>query len=248
MRSTISSDRIENGRIIPALTIANCQLVKTKKFEIYKYIGDPINAIEVFSNFGVDEIMYLDISLKIDDLNSHLKFLEKISARSRMPISYGGHIKDISFAREIFFLGFDKISIRKEALNLDLVSSISSEFGESALTICFDVEELDGDRYKLSGKLYSLHEIENQFRLLTQIGIGDLFFNYKYRDGMKCGLAYDSLIHMIRTTFSNPVIVGGGCATKIEAEAYIGKYNGLSVAASSIFTLQPPRDAVLIRY
>jgi len=239
---------IDKGRIIPALTISNSKLVKTKKFEFYKYIGDPINAIEVFSSFGVDEIMYLDISNEINDYRAHLKFLEKISARSRMPILYGGHVKDVAFAREIFFLGFDKISIRTEALNLNLVSNISSEFGESALTICVDVEQIDKELYKLNEVLYGLPEIHGLFDLLTNIGIGDIFLNYKCRDGMRCGLAYDGLIEMIQTEFNNPIIVGGGCATKSEANAYVIKYSGLSVAASSIFTLQPPLDAVLIQY
>jgi cyclase len=165
-----------------------------------------------------------------------------------MPILYGGHVRNIEFAREIFSLGFDKISLRTEALNLNLVSNVSSEFGESALTICLDIEQIDKELYKLNDILYDISEVHGLFELLTNIGIGDIFLNYKHRDGTRCGLAYDGLIEMIQGEFNNPIIVGGGCATKIEANEYVIKYNGLSVAASSIFTLQPPHDAVLIQY
>ena len=48
-------------RVIPTLLLRNNGLVKTLKFKDQKYVGDPINAIRIFNDKEVDELMVLDI-------------------------------------------------------------------------------------------------------------------------------------------------------------------------------------------
>ena len=50
------------NRVIPVLTIENNFLVKTCKFSKSKYIGDPLNAVRIFNDKEVDEILLIDIS------------------------------------------------------------------------------------------------------------------------------------------------------------------------------------------
>ena len=50
------------NRIIPALTVADSALVKTTNFKKPKYIGDPLNAVRIFNEKEVDEIMLIDIN------------------------------------------------------------------------------------------------------------------------------------------------------------------------------------------
>ena len=49
-------------RIIPNLTIKNRELIKTKKFKTWKYLGDPLNAVKIFNEKCADEIIITDIS------------------------------------------------------------------------------------------------------------------------------------------------------------------------------------------
>ena len=49
-------------RVIPCLLLRNGGLVKTVKFADAKYVGDPINAIRIFNDKEVDELMVLDIT------------------------------------------------------------------------------------------------------------------------------------------------------------------------------------------
>ena len=53
---------ISRPRIIPTLLIDEGNLVKTKRFRNPNYLGDPINAIKIFNEKGVDELCVLDIS------------------------------------------------------------------------------------------------------------------------------------------------------------------------------------------
>ena len=46
-------------RIIPSLLVHKKGLVKTTEFKPYKYIGDPINAVKIFNEKEVDELMTL---------------------------------------------------------------------------------------------------------------------------------------------------------------------------------------------
>ena len=51
-----------NPRIIPCLLLKNNALYKTVKFKNEKYIGDPINAVRIFNEKKVDELIILDIN------------------------------------------------------------------------------------------------------------------------------------------------------------------------------------------
>ena len=62
------------SRIIPCLLISGGGLVKTIGFSNKIYLGDPINAVKIFSEKEVDELIILDIDataklldLKYDD-------------------------------------------------------------------------------------------------------------------------------------------------------------------------------------
>ena len=48
-------------RIIPCLLVHKKGLVKTTKFKEPKYVGDPINAVKIFNEKEVDEIIVVDI-------------------------------------------------------------------------------------------------------------------------------------------------------------------------------------------
>ena len=49
-------------RVIPVLLLKKNGLVKTVKFKNEKYVGDPINAVKIFNEKEVDELIFLDIT------------------------------------------------------------------------------------------------------------------------------------------------------------------------------------------
>ena len=77
-------------RIIPALLISSGGLVKTTKFSKPKYIGDPINAIKIFNDKEVDELILLDIDSTRLSKKPNFKLIEEIAGECFMPLSYGG--------------------------------------------------------------------------------------------------------------------------------------------------------------
>ena len=55
------------ARVIPVLLLKDHGLVKSIKFSKFKYIGDPINAVKIFNDKEVDELILLDIAATKND-------------------------------------------------------------------------------------------------------------------------------------------------------------------------------------
>lgn len=52
-------------RIIPCLLVRDKGLVKTVKFSSDKYVGDPMNAVRIFNEKEVDELVVVDIDATV---------------------------------------------------------------------------------------------------------------------------------------------------------------------------------------
>ena len=77
-------------RIIPCLLVHNKGLVKTVKFKDPKYVGDPINAVKIFNEKEVDELIVVDIDASTHKKEPDYKMIENLAAECRMPLCYGG--------------------------------------------------------------------------------------------------------------------------------------------------------------
>ncbi len=77
-------------RVIPCLLIRNNGLVKTIKFKKARYLGDPINAIKIFNEKEVDELIVLDIDASLENRKPNYEMISKIASECFMPVCYGG--------------------------------------------------------------------------------------------------------------------------------------------------------------
>ena len=83
-------------RLIPVLLQKNKGLVKGIKFDNYKYIGDPINAIKILNDKQVDELVYLDIDATKENRVIDVEIVKTIADECYMPFAVGGGISKIS--------------------------------------------------------------------------------------------------------------------------------------------------------
>lgn len=82
-----------NIRVIPALLLKNQGLIKTIKFKDPRYVGDPINAIRIFNEKEVDELLVLDTLATIENRGPNFKLIADIAGECFMPLGYGGGIQ-----------------------------------------------------------------------------------------------------------------------------------------------------------
>ena len=82
-------------RIIPCLLLHDGGLVKTEKFKNPKYVGDPINAVRIFNDKEVDELIFLDIDASKHNHEPNLSIIEDLASECFMPFAYGGGITSL---------------------------------------------------------------------------------------------------------------------------------------------------------
>ena len=131
-------------RIIPCLLIQNGGLVKTIQFQNPKYVGDPINAVKIFNEKYVDELMVLDIDATVKGNNPDLKMIDNLATECRMPLCYGGGIKKVEQIHQIIELGVEKVSLSSGAIeNPEIVKSAAKFVGNQSIVITLDIKKLD---------------------------------------------------------------------------------------------------------
>ena len=108
------------NRVIPALLLSDGGLYKTVKFKSPTYVGDPINAIRIFNEKEVDELMVLDISASKNSVEPDYELIEQFAGECFMPLTYGGGIRTVEQARKLFALGIEKICLQSSIVQYKL--------------------------------------------------------------------------------------------------------------------------------
>src|SRR3989338_2900911 len=98
-------------RIIPCLLVKNDGLVKTIGFDKPKYVGDPINAVRIFNEKEVDELIVVDIDATAQNREPNYKLIANLAAECRMPLCYGGGVKTVEQVEKIISLGVEKVAL-----------------------------------------------------------------------------------------------------------------------------------------
>ncbi len=239
-------------RIIPVLQLDGEKLVKTVLFKRKNYVGDPINAVRIFNDLEVDELIILDISINYEIKETlNFKFLKNLASECFMPLSYGGGIKNIIDAEKIFKLGFEKIIVNTSAFeNKLLLEELIKNFGSQSIVHSIDVKKNFFNNYNIyikNGERKLKIDLFEWLKKVEDLGVGELIITNIGKEGTWSG--YDNnLIESVSKRMSMPVIANGGCGS-IEHIKEIFKNTKVSAAAAgSIFVYQKKGMGVLINY
>ena len=227
-----------NPRIIPCLLIHKNGLVKTKNFKNPKYVGDPINAVRIFNEKQVDELIVIDIDATVNNLEPDYNLIEKLAYECRMPLCYGGGIHNTKQALQILSLGVEKISLSSAALNAPhLVNEISNQVGSQSVVVVLDVKKkfLGGyEIYTNNGANKIKIDLLSALREFQELGAGEFVLNSIDNDGMKNGYDID-LISKVKKHISIPLTVLGGAGSLDDITEIINKFGIIGCAAGSLF-------------
>lgn len=238
-------------RIIPSLLIHEKGLVKSTKFKDYKYVGDPINAVKIFNEKEVDEIIIVDIDASVNGNEPDYKLIEKLAYECRMPLCYGGGIKTAEQAQRIFALGVEKISISSIAVqNPEIITEIANVVGNQSVVVVLDVKKKLFGGYEIythnGTKKTGIDPVEF-VQKIEKLGAGEIVINSIDNDGTMKG--YDlNLLDLIRDKISLPLTVLGGAGNMNHIGEVIAKHGIIGVAAGSNFIFKGKYRAVLINY
>ena len=237
-------------RVIPILLLHNDGLVKTKKFLDPIYLGDPINAINIFNDKEVDELVFLDIDATKYNKSIDFKLIEDIAQECFMPFAYGGGIKTIEEVERLFTIGVEKVIINTALHNKDLILEAISKFGSQSIVASVDIKKDDSAKYKVYSYV-NKNTLDNDLleyiKELEALHIGEILINNVDNDGIQKG--YDiEIMNTLSQSVKIPMIACGG-ASSLDDMKNIIKYTKVSaVAAGSLFVFYGVHNAVLITY
>jgi imidazole glycerol-phosphate synthase subunit HisF len=240
------------SRVIPCLLISNGGLVKTTKFSDPKYVGDPINAVRIFNEKKVDELILLDISSGETGYEIDFELLRTIAAQARMPLCYGGGVRNISDAMKLVSIGFEKVSFSSAAIERpQLLKEAISAIGSQSVILTIDIKKRRFSNqyyiYTRNGNLRADISLQDFVEKAEEYGVGELVVNCIDRDGTMTG--YDlELAKMVRSWFSPPLTILGGARNVTDLCALESSIGISGAAAGSMFVFNGKYRAVLISY
>lgn len=237
-------------RVIPVLLLKGQGLVKTVQFDKHRYIGDPINAVRIFNDLEVDELVFLDILASKENRTISPDIVKLIGDEAFMPFAVGGGIKTTRNALALINSGAEKIILNTAFVkNPQLVSEIASLIGNQSVVVSIDVKKNWLGKYQafISGGREKVTETPIDLaRKAEQLGAGEIIINSIIHDGMMKG--YDlELIQQITSAVNIPVVVCGGAGKLIHLREATDK-GAHAVAAGSLFVYHGARNGVLINY
>ena len=215
-------------------------------------MGDPINAVKIFNEKEVDELIVLDIDATTTGIGPDFKMIQNLAAECRMPLCYGGGVKTVEQAKNIIGLGVEKVALSAAVLEKPaLVTQIADEIGSQSVVAVLDVKKvLLGARYKVythNAKINTGKCPIEFAQTLEKLGVGEIVLNSIDNDGEMKG--YDlALAKKIREAVNVPMTVLGGAGSLNDIGNLISIFGIVGAAAGSLFVFKGVYKAVLINY
>lgn len=238
-------------RVIPVLLLKNGGLVKGEKFKKHKYVGDPINAVRIFNEKEVDELVFIDISATAEKCEPDYDLIEDMATEAFMPIAYGGGITRVEQVERLFRSGVEKVIINSAfSTDSELITRCSRIAGSQSIVVSIDVKKNILGRYEVvshnATKKIGMDVVAYAKRA-QDMGAGELILTAVDREGTGKGFDTD-LIAKVTGAVTIPVVVQGGASslTDFRDAVIIGKAS--AVAAGDFFTFHGKHKAVLLTY
>jgi cyclase len=237
-------------RVIPCLLLHQGGLVKTMRFRNPTYVGDPVNAIRIFNDKEVDELVVLDIDASREGREPDYALVEHIAGECFMPLCYGGGVRTVEQAARLFSLGVEKVSLQTAALqDMNLLRSIADRFGSQSVIFSLDVKRGWFGRVHAFAAATRRSVSASWQKILVEAvaaGAGEVMLNVVDRDGTMSGMDQE-LVREASSLVSVPLVAMGGVGSTSDIEAGF-RAGASAVGAGAFFVFHGPNRAVLITY
>ncbi|WP_299866566.1 AglZ/HisF2 family acetamidino modification protein [uncultured Hoeflea sp.] len=239
-------------RIIPSLLVHDDGLVKTTGFKDPKYVGDPLNAVRIFNEKQCDELAVFDIDATVNGAGPDFKLIGELASECRMPLCYGGGVRNVEDAKRIISLGVEKVALSAAALaDPTIVTAIAKELGRQSVVVVLDVRKRmlarDHDVYTHNATRKTGISLSDALQKMQAAGAGEIIINSIDDDGSMKGYDLD-LARKARAQLSIPMTMLGGAGKPDDFSSLFAACGTLGAAAGSYFVFKGVYRAVLISY
>jgi imidazole glycerol-phosphate synthase subunit HisF len=224
-------------RIIACLDIRDGKTVKGINFVNITEAGDPVEQGKLYSDEGIDELVYLDITATHEKRKLFAELVKKVAANLNIPFIVGGGINQREDAEVLLDAGADKISVNSAAVrNPELIDVLAKNYGSQFVVLAVDAKNVNGKWvvYVNGGRTETEKELYSWTKEAEDRGAGEILFTSMNHDGVKTGYACDAIAELT-SKLSIPVIASGGAGKMEHFAEVFTKGNADAALAASIF-------------
>ena len=236
---------------MPCLLVENDRLVKTVKFKNASYVGDAVNAIKIFNDKEVDELIIVDITATKEGRYPNFQLIKEISEECFMPVCYGGGISSIEHMKTLFALGIEKVALNSHAMNnTNLINNAVKRFGSQSIILSIDVKKNVFGKYRVytrGGTKKSQYDPVEYAKYVEEAGAGEILLNSIDRDGTWDGFDLE-MIKSVTNAVNIPVIAVGGGGNLQHISDAVHNGGASAVALGSMAVYQGKDLGVLINF
>ena len=237
-------------RVIPVLTLIEDGLYRTRRFKKPAYVGDPLNAVRIFNDKEVDELLVVDITPERGWSDARLRLLGEMAQEAFMPMALGGNITEAAHVERAFEIGYDKVIVNSAAVtDMELIERLAGRFGGQSIVVSMDVAKRTFGRrsvFSNLGRNATRLDPIDYAKHAENAGAGEIIIRSIEHDGMMEGFDLQ-LIADVADAVSVPVVAAGGAGSLADLTSALSA-GAHSVAVGSMFVYQGPHRAVLINY
>lgn len=241
---------MNRARVIPVLLLSQGGLVKTVRFSKPQYIGDPINAVRIFNDKEVDELVLLDIDATAESRDPDFAHVEQVLSEAFMPVGYGGGITSLPQMERLFKLGVEKVVLNSVLAHLpELLADAARAFGSQSIVASMDFrKDLFGryHAYTHGGKRRLAGDPLDVLRRWEALGAGEIILTSIDREGTRKGLDLE-FVARASAAVAVPIVAVGGAGEPAHLAAAL-RAGASAVGAGSMFVFHGVHQAVLISY
>lgn len=240
------------ARVIPCLLVKGGGLVKTVQFAKPKYVGDPINAVKIFNEKEVDELIVLDIDATAQGREPDYVMIRNLAAECRMPLCYGGGVTSLDQAWKIVSMGVEKVALSAAAVaNPALITEMAHALGSQSVVVVLDVKPARApsgyEVFTHNGTRRTQRDAAQFAREMEAAGVGEIVVNCVERDGVMKGYDIEA-IAAVRQAVTVPLTALGGAGSLQDIHGLVQRFRIIGAAAGSLFVFKGVYRAVLINY
>jgi len=219
-------------RIGAALIVKDNWVVQSIGFKKYLPVGRPEIAVEFLNQWGIDEIILLDISATKNKTSVSPNLVSTCAKYCRVPLAVGGGITRIEQMENLLHSGADKITLSSSlGSNKNLISAGARQFGDQCMVAVIDFIRTEKGYYEvfdyLTGKSSGKSVIEYA-KQLEQAAAGEILLQSVDRDGNYTGFEIE-LYRQVCNHVHIPVIALGGAG---KAKHFIELFKNTEVSAA----------------
>jgi cyclase len=240
-------------RVIPCLLLSGTGLVKTVRFKNPTYVGDPVNAVNIFNQKEVDEVIVLDITATTERRPPPFQLISEMATECFMPLTYGGGVRSLQDMDALYRSGVEKVALNTVvADDPKLVQAAAERFGTQAVVVSIDARRRRrrrrGYRVCTNAGRRELGVGPAEYALEAQrLGAGEILLTSIDRDGTMQG--YDTeLIREVTSEVDVPVVACGGAGAIDDFRTAVEEGGASAVAAGSMVVFHGRNRAVLINF